>query len=46
MILLDYRKTLLAHDGFAKKRVVKAPDVKRMGCDVGAATLNLEPLEK
>lgn len=27
-----------------RKRVVKAPDVKRMGCDVKAATLNLEPL--
>lgn len=28
-----------------QKRVVKVPDVKRMGCDVRAATLNLEPLE-
>ena len=27
-----------------RKRVVKAPDVKRMGCDVKAVTLNLEPL--
>ena len=44
MILLDYRKTLCSR-WLCQKRVVKAPDVKRMGCDVRAAKLNLEPLE-